>query len=62
METGKQFGSPVTLIEQTVKANEYQKELMAIKIEAGLGNLAGKPDLLPASLKKVSHKISCRRA
>ncbi len=41
-ETGKQFGSPMTLIEQTVKANEYQKLLMAKKIEAELGNLSGK--------------------
>lgn len=41
-QTGRQYGSPVTLIEQTVLANETQKRLMAQKIEENLGNLAGK--------------------
>jgi UDPglucose 6-dehydrogenase len=41
-EIGKQYGSPVTLIEQTVKTNEYQKKLMAQKIEDELGNLEDK--------------------
>lgn len=41
-EIGRQYGSPVTLIEKTVEANEYQKKLMARKIEATLGNLEGK--------------------
>lgn len=42
VEIGRQYGSPVTLIEKTVEANEYQKRLMAQKIEAILGNLEGK--------------------
>lgn len=41
-EIGKKYHSPVTLIEQTVKANEYQKKLMAEKIEKELGGLKGK--------------------
>ena len=41
-EIGKQYGSPMTLIEQTVKANEFQKKLMAQKIEDELGDLEGK--------------------
>ena len=41
-EIGKQAGSPLTLIETTVKANEYQKRLMAQKIEDELGSLQGK--------------------
>ena len=41
-EIGKQYETPVTLIETTVKANEYQKTLMAQRIEAVLGNLEGK--------------------
>ena len=41
-EMGKQFGSPVTLIEQTVQANEYQKRYVAQKIENELGDLTGK--------------------
>jgi len=41
-EIGKQYESPVTLVEQTVKANEYQKKLMANKIEDGLGDLKDK--------------------
>lgn len=41
-EIGKQYGSPVTLIEKTVEANEFQKKLMAQKIEAILGDLEGK--------------------
>lgn len=39
---GKEWGSPVTLIEQTVKANEYQKKLSARKIEKEMGDLSGK--------------------
>ena len=41
-EIGKQYGFPVTLIEKTVEANEYQKKLMALKIENELGYLEGK--------------------
>lgn len=41
-EIGKQYGSPVTLIEQTIKANESQKRLAAQKIENELGDLIGK--------------------
>lgn len=41
-EIGKQYESPVSLIEQTVEANEYQKRLMAEKIESQLGGLEGK--------------------
>ena len=39
---GKQYGIPVTLIEQTVRANENQKKLMAQKIENMMGDLNGK--------------------
>jgi UDPglucose 6-dehydrogenase len=38
----KSGGSPITLIEQTVKANEHQKKLMAQKIEDAMGDLQGK--------------------
>lgn len=41
-DIGKKYDSPVTLIEQTIKANEYQKQLSAKKIEDVLGNLSGK--------------------
>ncbi|WP_243293127.1 UDP-glucose/GDP-mannose dehydrogenase family protein [Bacillus sp. FJAT-47783] len=41
-EIGKQFDSPMTLIETTVKANERQKIIMAEKIEQELGGLEGK--------------------
>lgn len=41
-EIGKQYCSPITLIEQTVKANENQKRLMAKKIEDELGDLKDK--------------------
>ncbi len=41
-EIGKQYGSPITLIEQTVKANDYQKKLAAKKVEDALGDLTGK--------------------
>lgn len=39
---GKQYGAPMTLVEQTVKANENQKMLMAKKIEDQLGDLKDK--------------------
>lgn len=39
---GREYGAPVTLIEQTVKANEAQKMLMVAKIREGLGSLVGK--------------------
>lgn len=39
---GREYGAPITLIEQTVKANEAQKRLMVAKIMEGLGSLAGK--------------------
>lgn len=42
VQTGKMYGSPVTLIETTVEANEHQKRLMAQKIEDELGDLKGK--------------------
>lgn len=41
-EIGKQYGSPVTLIEQTVIANEKQKLLAAKKVEDAMGDLSGK--------------------
>ena len=41
-EIGKAYGAPVTLIEQTVKANEHQKKLMAVKVEEAMGDLNGK--------------------
>lgn len=39
---GRDHGSPVTLIEATVAANENQKKLMVEKIQAVMGELAGK--------------------
>lgn len=39
---GKMNNAPVTLIEQTILANEYQKKLMAEKIQAAMGSLEGK--------------------
>lgn len=42
VEIGKQYGSPVTLIEQTVIANEKQKLLAAKKVEDAMGDLTGK--------------------
>lgn len=39
---GREYGAPVTLIEQTIKANEAQKMLMVAKIREGLGSLVGK--------------------
>lgn len=41
-EIGKQYGSPVTLIEQTVIANENQKLFAAKKVEDVMGDLQGK--------------------
>ena len=41
-EIGKAYGSPMTLIEQTIKANEHQKKLAADKIEQAMGDLTGK--------------------
>jgi UDPglucose 6-dehydrogenase len=41
-QIGRQFGSPITLIEQTVVANQHQKMLMVKKIEDKLGDLKGK--------------------
>jgi UDPglucose 6-dehydrogenase len=40
-QIGKAVGAPITLIEQTVKANEHQKKLMAQKIEDAMGDLKG---------------------
>jgi UDPglucose 6-dehydrogenase len=42
IDSGKKYDSPITLIEQTVKANETQKLLMVEKIEQGFKNLNGK--------------------
>lgn len=41
-EIGKQYGSPVTLIEQTIIANDNQKLKAAKKVEDVMGNLSGK--------------------
>lgn len=41
-EIGKEYGSPVTLIEQTVIANENQKLIAAKKVEEAIGDLSGK--------------------
>lgn len=41
-DIGKKYGSPVTLVESTVQANENQKLLMVKKIESELGNIKGK--------------------
>lgn len=40
-EIGKRCGSKLTLIENTIKANEYQKQLMAQRIEDELGSVQG---------------------
>ena len=42
VEIGKQYGSPVTLIEQTIIANEKQKLLAAKKVEDAMEDLSGK--------------------
>lgn len=39
---GKEYGSPITLIEQTINANQYQKNLMVQKIQKALGDVKGK--------------------
>ncbi len=41
-EIGKQYGAPITIVEQTILANEHQKRLMADKIEFAMGSLDGK--------------------
>ncbi|MDR2663434.1 MAG: UDP-glucose/GDP-mannose dehydrogenase family protein [Treponema sp.] len=42
-KTGRAYGSPVTLVEAAIAANERQKQLMVEKIETGLGgSLKGK--------------------
>jgi UDPglucose 6-dehydrogenase len=41
-QIGRQYGSPITLIEQTVIANEHQKQLMVMKIKDKLKDLNGK--------------------
>ncbi|MDN3017923.1 UDP-glucose/GDP-mannose dehydrogenase family protein [Paenibacillus sp. BSR1-1] len=41
-EVGRQMGAPVSLIEQTIQANENQKLLMARKISDEMGDLQGK--------------------
>lgn len=41
-QIGRQYGAPITLIEQTVLANERQKQLMVEKITDKLGDLNGK--------------------
>lgn len=41
-EIGKEYGAPVTLIEQTVIANENQKLIAAKKVEDAMGDLSGK--------------------
>ena len=42
VEIGKKLGTPVTLIEQTVKANENQKRYVVKKILEEMGDVAGK--------------------
>ncbi|TYQ15952.1 UNVERIFIED_CONTAM: UDP-glucose dehydrogenase [Acetivibrio alkalicellulosi] len=42
VNTGRKFGAPITLVEQTVVANDNQKKLMVKKIEDNMGNLDGK--------------------
>lgn len=39
---GRQFGSPMTLVEQTIIANESQRQKMVDKIKNAIGNLTGK--------------------
>lgn len=41
-QIGKKYGSPVSLVEQTIMINERQKKLAAEKIEGVFGNLEGK--------------------
>jgi UDPglucose 6-dehydrogenase len=41
-QIGQKHGAPISLIEQTVRANENQKVYQAQKIEKALGNLKGK--------------------
>ena len=41
-QIGVQHGSPLTLVEQTIQANQYQKLHMAHKIESALGTVTNK--------------------
>jgi len=40
-DIGKKYGSPLSVVEATIKANELQKEKMVEKIESAVGNLQG---------------------
>ncbi|MBZ2174084.1 UDP-glucose/GDP-mannose dehydrogenase family protein [Schnuerera sp. xch1] len=42
VKIGQQFKSPVTLIEQTIKTNENQKQLMVEKVREAMGELKDK--------------------
>jgi UDPglucose 6-dehydrogenase len=41
-KTGRDYASPISLVETAISANNKQKKLMVEKIEAGLGSLNGK--------------------
>lgn len=41
-QTGKEYGSPVSLVEATIEANERQKLLMVRKVQEAMGNLENK--------------------
>jgi len=40
-DIGKKYGSPLSIVETTIKANEQQKYKMVEKIESAVGNLQG---------------------
>ena len=40
--SAREFGSPLSLVEQTIAANERQKKLMAEKIDRAMGGVEGK--------------------
>lgn len=40
-DIGKKYGSPLSVVEATIEANERQKEKMVEKIESAVGNLQG---------------------
>ena len=41
-DTGRKYGSPISIVETTIAANDRQKRLMIEKLALGLGSLKGK--------------------
>lgn len=41
-QIGKEYGSPISLVETTIKANEQQKLLMVTKVQEAMGSLENK--------------------